>query len=144
MKTKALRGRARDTYFEMVQKFPLVSIESDEQLHEAAQVVDGLLCQRLDHGGETYLRALSDLIVVYEDATCDFPDVPPYRMLAHLMEAHNASQADVARATGLPTSTVCAILSGKRKIALNHMPALAKYFHVPTSVFVDETGKTKR
>ena len=48
--------------------FPLASIKSDEQLHEAHKVMDQLLAHgELKGGEEIYLDALSDLVAAYED-----------------------------------------------------------------------------
>ncbi len=68
-KTKfGLKGKSRDSYLELVLAFPLASIKSEDHLDEAQVVMDRLLAKdRLDHGEETYLDALSDLVGAYED-----------------------------------------------------------------------------
>ena len=51
-KTKSsLKGKARDSYLELVLAFPLASIKSDEHLEEAWEAMDRLLAKgRLGHG----------------------------------------------------------------------------------------------
>ena len=69
VKTKfSLKGAGRDSYLKLVNAFPLASIKSDEQLHEAQKVMDRLLAQgELKDGVEMYLDALSDLVAAYAD-----------------------------------------------------------------------------
>ncbi|MFN0051813.1 MAG: type II toxin-antitoxin system HigA family antitoxin [Planctomycetales bacterium] len=90
----------------------------------------------MDPGEDDYLDALSDLVAVYEDAHDEFPDITPVQLLAHLIEAKGVTQADVSRDTAIPRSAVSELLSGKRQINLHHIEKLAKYFHVPPSVFL--------
>jgi hypothetical protein len=60
-----LKGKGRDSYLRLVQSFPLSSIQADDHLSAAHQVMDQLLAQgALDRGEETYLDALSDLVSV--------------------------------------------------------------------------------
>jgi antitoxin component HigA of HigAB toxin-antitoxin module len=143
MKTAAARRKKKgkpDSYFELVKQFPLVSIKTDQQLARASKFLDHLLGQSLDAGGERYLDALSDLVIVYEDAHVKFPSTSPASRLAFLIEdAKGCTQADVSRATGISQGNLSEILSGRRRIALSHLAPLAKFFHVPQSVFLEDT-----
>ena len=69
VKTKfSLKGAGRDSYLKLVMAFPLASIKSDEQLHEAQKVMDRLRAQgELKDGVDMYLDALSDLVAAYAD-----------------------------------------------------------------------------
>jgi HTH-type transcriptional regulator / antitoxin HigA len=128
----------RDTYLELVRQHPLKSISSDAELTAAQAMVDGLLDRgELDEGEEEYLDALSDLVAIYEDKHWDIEPASPRDVLAYLIESNEQTQVQVAEGAKLPPSTVSAILKGKRTINLAHAQALAAYFHVPISVFVN-------
>lgn len=45
------------SYFRLVKKFPLICIQDDKHLEEASLVIDELLKENLDDGGEQYLDA---------------------------------------------------------------------------------------
>lgn len=71
------QAKFQDSYLELVQAFPLVSIGSDEHLEAASDSVDQLMAKdSLDHGEEMYLDALSDLIATYEDRHHDIEPAP--------------------------------------------------------------------
>ena len=63
------------------------------------------------------------------------PDVPPRRMLAHLIESKGATAADVSRATGIHRSTLSAVLAGRREISKANVAKLSRYFGVSPAVF---------
>lgn len=55
-----------DTYFVLVQRFPLMHIRNDKHLKAAQETIDRLLEEKLDKGGREYLDALTDLVETYE------------------------------------------------------------------------------
>jgi|LakMenEpi03Aug12_release.lakeMendotaPanAssembly.Ray.scaffolds.fasta_scaffold796635_1 HTH-type transcriptional regulator/antitoxin HigA len=135
-KTKfGLTTKDRDSYLQLVISFPLASIESDEHLEAASQVIDGLLAQnRLDHGAEVYLEALSDLVATYEEKNCAIPPASDAEMLAHLLEMKGVTQAEVSREAKLPKSSLSEVLAGKKPFSRQMIRALAEYFKVDASV----------
>ena len=64
MKTKYhLKAKVKDAYLELVLAFPLTSIQSEEHLQAAQEVMDRLLAAGdLEDGAMLYLDALSDLV----------------------------------------------------------------------------------
>jgi len=133
----ALRGKGRDSYMELVAAFPLASIQSDEHLEEAQQVMDRLLAARkLDRGQQTYLDALSDLVAAYEDAHHPIAPASDADMLRHLMEARGVTQVQLHRDAGIAKSTICEVLAGKRPFSRQIIRKLADYFNVDVSVLV--------
>jgi len=130
-----LKAKDRDSYLELVQLFPLVSIGSDEHLEASSSVVDQLLAKgSLDHGEEMYLDALSDLIGTYEDRHHAIEPGSDADMLRHLLEAKGVTQAEVCLATGLPKSSLSEVLSGKKPFSRQMIRSLADYFQIDTSI----------
>ena len=135
-KTKfGLRGKDRDAYLELVLAFPLASIESEEHLGVAQNVMDRLLAKgELDNGEETYLDALSDLVAVYEDEHHVIESTSDADLLRHLLEAKGVTQAQLSRDTLIPKSTISEVLAGKRPFSRQMIRKLADYFKVDVSV----------
>jgi HTH-type transcriptional regulator/antitoxin HigA len=135
--TKA-RGRTPilpDSYFELVGRHPLKSIQSDADLEAAQAFLDELLRTDLDAGGMAYLDALSDLIGVYEREHHAIPPLPPDQLLAYLLEERGMSQADLVRRTGIAKATVSDLATGKRAFTVEQMHRVAEVFGVPATVF---------
>ena len=89
VKTKYhLKAKVKDAYLELVLAFPLTSIQSEEHLQAAQEVMDRLLSQGdLDDGAMLYLDALSDLVASYEDEHHPIAPASDADMLRHLLEA---------------------------------------------------------
>jgi HTH-type transcriptional regulator/antitoxin HigA len=131
----ALKGKSRDSYLDLVLAFPLASIKSEEQLAQAEKVMDRLLAKgKLDHGEETYLDALSDLVAAYEDAHHAIEPASDADMLRHLLEARGVSQAQLSRDTSIPKSTISEVLAGKKRFSRQMIRTFADYFKVDVSV----------
>jgi HTH-type transcriptional regulator/antitoxin HigA len=125
-----------DTYLKLVRKFPLRSIRTEQELDAAQAVLDELLRQQLDEGGEEYLAALTDLIELYEDKAHPIPDASEADVLRMLMESNGLTQAALARKTGIAQSTLSAVLGGLRSLTKEQILSLARYFHVAPSAFL--------
>lgn len=66
-----------EQYIALVRAFPLVSIHSDAHLAEALAEIDRLLdISARPNAEEEYLRALTDLVAIYEDAHVTIPRFP--------------------------------------------------------------------
>ena len=130
-----------DTYFTLVKRHPLTSIRSEKDLDAAQSVVDALLRETLDDGGQAYLDALSDLIIVYEQEHHAITPLPPHQLLAYMLEEWRMSQADLMRATGLAKATVSDLVSGKRPFTVDQMHKVANVFGLPGTVFMPKPVK---
>ena len=135
-KTKfGLKGKGRDSYLELILAFPLASLRCDEHLHEAQQVMDGLLAKgALDEGEETYLDALSDLVGVYEDEHHAIEPASDADMLRHLLAAKGVTQTQLSKAVGIAKSTISEVLAGKKPFSRQMIRKLAEFFKVDVSV----------
>jgi len=138
MTTKAkfgLKGKARDSYLELVLAFPLASIKSDEHLEQSQEVMDRLLAKgRLDHGERMYLDALSDLAAAFEDEHYAIEPASDADMLRHLMDAKGVSQSRLHRDTGIAKSTISEVLARKRPFSRRMIRKLSDYFKVDASM----------
>jgi|SRR5579883_492025 len=137
MKT-ALRATrpAHPTYLKLVKAFPLRVIRSDAELAEAQAMLDALLREHLDQGGEEYLATLTDLIEKYENDAHPMPPAAEGDVLQVLMEGRKLSQSQLARETGIAQPTISAILSGEREMTKAHVVKLAQFFDIDPTVFL--------
>lgn len=129
------RGKVRDDYLELIMKFPLTSIHSEDNLQLAQEVMDELLSEaKLSIGKELYLDALSDLVAAYEDENYRIKPASDADMLRHLMEARGISQIELHRKTQIPKSTISEILSGRKSFSRHLIRTLADFFNVDKSI----------
>ena len=82
------------------------------------------------HPLDSLVDLLADRIREYEDRVHPWPDTStPISVLASLMEEHGVKQSDLPEIGA--QSVVSAVLSGKRKLNLRQVKALANRFSVP-------------
>ncbi len=131
-----LYGRRQDRYLELVQRFPLRPIRTDDEHAAAIRMIDTLIdLPTLAPPEQDYLEVIADLVEAYEDVHEPEPEVSDAEMLAYLMEIQGRTQTDVARGAKIAASTVSEVLSGKRKLNRAQIGKLARYFHVGPGVF---------
>ncbi|PQO41948.1 type II toxin-antitoxin system HigA family antitoxin [Blastopirellula marina] len=132
---KQFKGKVRDTYLELIKRFPLISIHSEDDLAAAQDMMDQLLANgELSSGEEMYLDALSDLVSAYENQHHAIAPASDADMLRHLMEAKGVSQIQLHRDTKIAKSTISEILSGKKPFSRQIIGTLANYFSVEKSI----------
>ena len=137
----AVRARAiPESYLALVKRHPLMSIRSEPELDAAQTVIDALLRRELDDGGQAYLDALSDLVIVYEQEHHAVPPLPPDALLAQMLEDRGMSQAELARTAGLAKATVSDLVTGKRSFTVKQMHSVARIFGLPGSVFLPKAA----
>ena len=125
-----------DAYFELVRRFPLVHIRDGGHLEAAQRMIDGLLVEELDEGGQEYLDALTDLVEVYESARVSIPEASESEVLRELMRSHGLGQAALAARVGMAQSTISAVLSGSRSLTKVQVVKLSRYFGVSPAAFL--------
>lgn len=137
MAVKALsQKKGWDSYLKLVRRFPLRPIQTEAELDQAIEVIDALLDKgKLDPGEADYLDVLSDLVEGYEEEAFPQPEVPDADMLRFLMEAKGVNQKAMVQGSGIATSTISAVLAGKRLLNRSQIGRLAKYFLVEPGVF---------
>ena len=136
MTTVNRQGDARDRYIELVRRFPLRPIRSDEELDDAVRMVDSLVGKpSLSQEEDDYLEVLGGLVEAYETEVHPMPPLPDAELLRHLIDARGVSQTEVAEGTGIADSTISEVLKGKRSLNRAHIAKLSRYFHVSADVF---------
>ena len=128
-------------YDSLLLKYKPRPIRNDREHRRALKQVEALIGQ---HGpsppraeGEL-IAVLSTLIESYEVEMTPRRKPTPAETLEHLIESKEVTRADVARATGIPRSTITNVLSGRRQISKENVTRLANYFHVDPGVFLPE------
>lgn len=135
--SKQKTRRIPDTYFQLVQRFPLVPIQDDDHLDEATEVLHELIATDLDAGGEAYLDVLTDLVEAYETETIPYgPPVPPDRVLKEMLYQNRLSQAQLAKEVGIAQSTLSAICQGTRTPTLEQAKILGERFKLTPATFL--------
>lgn len=125
-----------DHYLELILKFPLRPLRSDEELTSAIAVIDTLIVRgKLDSGEQDYLDVLSDIVEKYETDEHPMPPVSEAEMLRHLIGARGITQKQLAEDVSIAMSTISDVLNGKRLLTRGQMSTVAKYFGVSQSVF---------
>ena len=121
---------------ELVREFPLRPLRSDAELDAAVAVVDSLVGRpKLSQAEADYLDVLTDIVERYETETHPMEPVSDSAMLAHLLEAREVTESEVAKATGIAVSTLSEVAHGKRSLNRGHIGKLATYFGVSPDVF---------
>jgi HTH-type transcriptional regulator/antitoxin HigA len=124
-------------YFELVRRFPLRPIRSEAELEKATEVIDDLIAHPSLRPDESdYLDVLSDLVGKYERVHHPIPDASPAQMLEFFIEDRQTNQRTVAVSSGIAISTMSQILSGQRRMNLDHMERLARHFKVDVTAFL--------
>lgn len=114
-------------------------IINDEKSHSRAlSTIESLMKKsRLTAAEEKLLDLLAKLVNDYEEIVFPTPRVSPLRMLKHLIEAREISQAELSRQIGIARSTISEVLKGKRNLSTENAFRLAEYFHVEPSLFLE-------
>lgn len=127
----------RDTYMELVRRFPLKTIKNDDEHKQAANMISELVGRDLDSGAGDYLDALLVLVNKYEDEHHTIDEtMTPQQALRSLMESNHLSQADIGRIIG-SESAVSMFLKGDRDLSKTQIKKLADRFKVDASLFFE-------
>ena len=129
-------GKTEDRYLDLVRRFPLRPLRTDDDLNAAVAMVDTLLDEAsLSPPEQDYLDVLSDLIEAYEADAVPMRPVGDAAMLRFLIDQKGDTQSATAAGAGIAESTVSAVLAGKRALTRGQIAKLATYFHVEAGAF---------
>lgn len=137
---KPKRRKLRDSYLDLVRRFPLRPIRDEAEHGEATTVVQGLIGRKLDAGEADYLDALLVFVNQYEDAHHGIEEsMTPADALRALMAANDLTQADLAGVIG-SRSAVSMILSGARQPSKAQISKLCDHFRLSADLFVSRAA----
>lgn len=119
------------TFLELVQGFENRPIRNLRDLRKAYRMIDGLMSKPgLTKDERDYLEVLSILVERYEAKVAPLEETSHSAMLAHLMEARSASQAQVSRGTGISPATLSNVRAGRREFSKADIRKLCEFFRV--------------
>ena len=137
-RTATKTTRTTEAYLELLRRFPLRPIRSEDALDKAIEVVNDLSIRpHLSQDEDDYLDVLSTLIEAYEDEHYPIPPATDSAMLAHLIEARGITQAEFARRAEIAISTISEVISGKRRLTREHIDRISRAFNTPPDIFIN-------
>jgi HTH-type transcriptional regulator/antitoxin HigA len=137
-KRPASPGGVDAAYLALIRRFPLRPIRTEAELDAAFAMIDELTDRdKLSAAEADYLDVLGNEVERYEDQHVEMPRVSGAEMLRSLMEEKGVSQADVVRGTGISTTVLSLVLSGKRELTREHIETLSRHFGISPVVFLN-------
>ncbi len=135
-----LKAKGRDSYLELVKRFPLVPIKNERHYDEAAAFLKKLAIRAegsLDRGEADYLDALTMFVEEYQNKHHRIvaAEMGPIEALKYLMEESGTSTAELGRILG-NSSLASQVLKGRRELSKANILALANHFHVEAGLFL--------
>jgi len=112
-------------------------IRSEREHHRALRQIERLMTPDPNREKSEMIDLLATLIEQYESAKHPTPSASPRDLLAHLLENHGLTRAELARQTGLPRSAITNILCGRRRISKQNARRLATFFKLDVGAFFD-------
>jgi HTH-type transcriptional regulator/antitoxin HigA len=128
----------RKKYARLANRVVVKAIESEEEYDRMVAAVGGLMDKGDDHLSteeSALLETLAILIQAYDDRNHALPPVPPYEMLAYLMESSGRTAKDLLAVFGT-RGRVSEVLNGKRAISKEQAKKLASLFKVSADMFI--------
>ncbi|GAB4532081.1 MAG: type II toxin-antitoxin system antitoxin HigA [Pleurocapsa sp.] len=117
---------------------PYLTIRNEEEYNAAVERLNTLLDEVGDdesHPLYSLLDTLGIIIEAYDNENYPLLNCSGVDALIYLMEEHSLSQSDIPEIGS--QGVVSEILSGKRKLNVRQIEALAKRFKVSTATFFD-------
>lgn len=128
----------RKKYVRLANRVVVKAIESEEEYDRMVGAVEGLMDKgesNLSTEESALLETLAILIQAYDDRNHALPPVPPYEMLAYLMESSGRTAKDLLTVFGT-RGRVSEILNGKRAISKEQAKKLSSLFKVSADLFI--------
>lgn len=123
-------------YRDLLVEFLPHPIRSDADYRRAVAQLEQLMEPRPRAARSQLIEVLATLIERYESRDYPTPEHDPADTLKHLLKTRGVSAAVVAKATGIPPSTMSSVLAHRRGISKVNAVKLGAYFGVSASVFL--------
>jgi HTH-type transcriptional regulator/antitoxin HigA len=125
---------------ELYRRFLPMVIRDEERLEATQAVVDELVGQEaLTEEEATYLDLLGTLIHEWEDEHERIPDIWGVELVRVLLNERGLRQRDLVTAGVFPTESIASeVLSGRRRLQLEHVVAMSRFFRLPPEVFLPD------
>ena len=134
--TSARRREVRDSYLNLIRRFPLRPIRSEREYDEATNLLQSLIGRKLDSGEADYLDALLMFVNCYEETHHELDEsMTPADAIRALMSANDLTQAELGRIIG-SQSAVSMILSGARQPSKAQIAKLCDSFRLSADLFI--------
>ena len=117
---------------------PLLTIRNEQDYDAAVERLNALLDEVGDDEDNplySFLHTLGIIIEAYDNENYSIPSSGGVDALIYLMEEHSLSQSELPEIGS--QGVVSEILSGKRKLNVRQIEALAKKFKVSPATFFD-------
>jgi HTH-type transcriptional regulator/antitoxin HigA len=130
----------RDSYLELLHRFPLRPIRNEKELAVAESLIEELAVRGesdLDEGETDYLDTLGTFVEQYNDHRHPLPriNLSPLERLKYLMEQSGTAPNRLREILGCSQPLVSMILSGDRELSKDNIKVLARYFGVSADLF---------
>jgi len=144
MKTAAKTPKVKDSYLELVKRFPLVPIKTESQYDAAIAFLKKLAIRdesSLDVGEAAYLDALTLFVEDFQNThhLAGMGGMSAVEAVKYLMNEHAMTPADLGRVLG-NRSLATQVLHGGRQLSKSNIIALARHFGVSTALFLPVSG----
>ncbi|MBC1221514.1 transcriptional regulator [Nostoc sp. UCD121] len=116
--------------------FPPRPITSEEEFLATQEVIDSLIDKgELTPDEQDYLNVLGTLVYEYEQKYYSIPDIHGVELLQALIAEFGFRQKDLIPIFQTE-SIVAEVLSGQRKLTVNHISKFTEFFHIsPAACF---------
>ena len=125
-------------YARLANRIVVKAIETEAEFDRMVAAVEGLMDKgesNLSPEESALLETMAILIQAYDDRNYAPPPLPPYEMLAYLMETSGRTAKDLLPVFGT-RGRVSEILNGKRSISKEQAKKLALLFRVSAGLFI--------
>jgi HTH-type transcriptional regulator / antitoxin HigA len=128
----------KEKYVRLANRIVVKAIATEEEYDRMVAAVKGLMDKgenSLSLEESALLETMVILIQAYDDRHHGLPPVPPYEMLAYLVETSGRTAKDLLPVLGT-RGRVSEILTGKRAISKEQAKKLAALFRVSADLFI--------
>lgn len=131
--------RNNELYLQLIQSLPPRPIRSSEELQAVQKVIDQLIDRpQLSTDEQDYLNVLGTLVYEYENKQVKLPDTHGVELLKALLVEFGLRQKDLVPIFKTE-SIVSEVLNGRRNLTVEHIQALANFFHISPNAFFPVT-----